>query len=110
MNAPGTGGEGHPADSGAGCLAPGQARLRELAEEQAALRRVATLVARGVQPGEIFLAVGGEIRRLLDADDAGLARFGPDGAWVVALGGVGDVVNLPVGTRLKLFDYLAPAV
>jgi signal transduction histidine kinase len=75
-----------------------------------ALRRVATLVARGVQPGEIFLAVGGEIRRLLDADDAGLARFEPGGAWVVALGGVGDVVNLPVGTRLKLFDYLAAAV
>ncbi len=31
--------------------------LRVLAEEQAALRRVATLVARGVPPDEVFAAV-----------------------------------------------------
>ncbi len=42
--------------------------LARLLEEQAALRRVATLVARGVDPGEIFLAVSEEIRRLLGAD------------------------------------------
>jgi signal transduction histidine kinase len=112
MNAPGAGvGRGHAAAADAGRDPPDQARLRQLAEEQAALRRVATLVARGVPPTEIFLAVAGEIRRLLGADDAGIARFGPDGASVVALGGAGDVpVNLPVGTRLKLFHYLAPAV
>ncbi len=85
--------------------------LARLLEEQAALRRVATLVARGVDPGEIFLAVSEEIRRLLGADSAGIARFEPDGTSVVVLGGVGEVpVNLPAGTHVKLRDYLAPAV
>jgi len=85
--------------------------LARLLAEQAALRRVATLVAREVAPVEIFLAVSEEIRRLLDADSAGIARFEPDGTSVMVLGGGGEVpVNLPVGTRVKLRDYLAPAV
>src|SRR6266704_3213423 len=112
MNAPDTGADvGHAADAGAGHDPPGQARLRQLADEQAALRRVATLVARGVDPGEIFLAVSEEIARLVGADSAGIARFEPDGTSVVVLGGVGEVpVNLPAGTHVKLRDYLAPAV
>jgi signal transduction histidine kinase len=85
--------------------------LVRLLEEQAALRRVATLVARGVDPSEIFLAVAEEIRRLLGADGAGIARFEPDGTTVVVSGGAGDLpVNLPVGARLKLRDYLAPGM
>jgi hypothetical protein len=43
-------------------------QLRVLAEEQAALRRVATLVARGVPPEELFAAVTEEAGRLLAAD------------------------------------------
>jgi uncharacterized protein YoaH (UPF0181 family) len=39
--------------------------FRVLAEEQAALRRVATLVARGVAPEEVFAAVNEEVRQLL---------------------------------------------
>ena len=39
--------------------------LAELAEEQAALRRVATLVANGVEPGPLFDALAGEIEALL---------------------------------------------
>jgi K+-sensing histidine kinase KdpD len=39
--------------------------LRVLAEQQAALRRVATLVARGVDPAELFSAVAGELARCL---------------------------------------------
>jgi PAS domain S-box-containing protein len=35
--------------------------LRVLADEQAALRRVATLVAKGVQPDEVFAAVAEEV-------------------------------------------------
>jgi hypothetical protein len=35
----------------------GSEELRVLAEEQAALRRVATLVARGTRPEEVFAAV-----------------------------------------------------
>jgi signal transduction histidine kinase len=86
--------------------------LARLLAEQAALRRVATLVARSIDPIEIFLAVAEEIRRLLNADSTGIARFEPGGGSVVTVGeGAGDVpVNLPIGTRVKLPDYLAPAV
>ena len=41
--------------------------LARLAEEQAALRRVATLVAHGVPPEEVFAAVAEEVGRLLPA-------------------------------------------
>jgi signal transduction histidine kinase len=94
-----------------GALQASHDELARLLEEQAALRRVATLVARGIHPTEIFLAVSEEIRRLIGADSTGIARFEPDGSSVVALGGVGDVpVDLPPGTRVKLRDYIAPAV
>jgi hypothetical protein len=39
--------------------------LRVLADEQAALRRVATLVARGVPPAEVFTAVAQEVGSVL---------------------------------------------
>ena len=48
------------------------AEYRRLAAEQAALRRVATLVARGVEPLEVFGAVADEMRRCVPADTAGL--------------------------------------
>jgi signal transduction histidine kinase len=56
--------------------------------------------------------VSEEIRRLLGADNAGIARFDPDGTSVVAVAeGAGDLaIDMPVGTRVKLRDYLAPAV
>ena len=42
--------------------------MRQLAEEQAALRRVATLVAGGVAPEEVFAAVTDEAGQLLAVD------------------------------------------
>src|SRR5262249_8142428 len=48
-------------------------------EEQAALRRVATLVARGVLPDELLAAVTPESRRGLPAEFANLGRYQPDG-------------------------------
>ena len=84
--------------------------LARLLTEQAALRRVATLVARGIDPAEVFAAVAEELRLLLDADHAGIGRFEPDGTAVVVVGGVGDdPLTLPVGTRVELRDYLPPA-
>jgi K+-sensing histidine kinase KdpD len=47
-------------------------QLTRLADEQAALRRVATLVAQGVPSSELFAAVTGEVGRLLRADLAGM--------------------------------------
>ena len=63
-------------------VANGQARdgLRLLAEEQAALRRVATLVARDAPPAEVFDAVAMEVGKLLDADITVVGRYDGDGA------------------------------
>src|SRR3954447_12877520 len=51
-------------------------------QEQAALRRVATLVAHGVPAAELFGGVAEEVGRLLDADLAGMIRFEEDGSVV----------------------------
>jgi signal transduction histidine kinase len=94
-----------------GALEASRDKLARLLAEQAALRRVATLVARGVDPADVFLAVAEEVRRLLDADHAGIGRFEPDGTAVVVVSSVGDsLVTLPAGTRVELRDYLPPAV
>jgi signal transduction histidine kinase len=55
-----------------------------LAQEQAALRRVATLVARGERPEEVFAAVAEEVGVLIDAD----------GARVVSYAGEDEIVQL----------------
>src|SRR5262249_10112324 len=56
--------------------------LRGLAEEQAALRRVATLVAEGATPDELFSAVAKEVAQVLDVPAASLERFETDGTAV----------------------------
>jgi K+-sensing histidine kinase KdpD len=50
-----------------------------LAEQQAALRRVATLVARGVPASEVFPAVAHELAISLGVANASLWRYEPDG-------------------------------
>jgi signal transduction histidine kinase len=85
-------------------IANAQARVevRGFAEEQAALRRVATLVAQGASPREVFAAVTEEAGRLLRADHATMARYGPDDTvTVVATWGSANAA-LPVGTRLRV--------
>ncbi|MEU7872587.1 AAA family ATPase [Dactylosporangium sp. NPDC049140] len=52
---------------------------RRIADEQAALRRVATLVARGASPELVFAAVADEANTLFGADGTLIARFEPDG-------------------------------
>ena len=64
-----------------------RAEVGRLAEEQAALRRVATLVARGAVPGEVFAAVAQEVGHVLpDADSATVGRYDP-GNVVEVVGG-----------------------
>jgi signal transduction histidine kinase len=78
--------------------------LARLADEQAALRRVATLVARGVPPAEIFLAVSEEIDRLFGPGQATIGRFDPDGPAIVILGVAKRDERIPIGTRLAVDD------
>jgi signal transduction histidine kinase len=76
--------------------------LRVVAEEQAALRRLATLVARGVPPDEVFAAVTEEVARVLPVQLARMGRYESDGAVTfVAASGMADAF-FPPGTQLKL--------
>ena len=77
------------------------AEYRRLAAEQAALRRLATLVARGVEPVEVFGAVAEEMRRCVPADTAGLWRFESDReiTIVAAAADPEALARWPVGTR-----------
>jgi signal transduction histidine kinase len=87
-------------------IANAQARveLRGYAEEQAALRRVATLVARAARPEEVFAAVAAEVGRLLEVDYTGLGRYEPDGAvtFVGMWSSTGATLPVPSGTRVDL--------
>jgi len=59
--------------------------LGVLATQQTALRRVATLVARGVNPAEVFSAVAEEMARCLNADNASVSRFDGETLLILAL-------------------------
>src|SRR4051794_15010354 len=74
--------------------------LRVLADEQAALRRVATLVARETPPDAVLAAVAREVGELLGADAAHLGRYDPDGT-VVSVAQWGDY-GVPIGARYPL--------
>jgi signal transduction histidine kinase len=77
--------------------------LGVLAEQQAALRRVATLVARGVPPSEVFSAVAAELARCLSVYYAVLSRYEPDGGYVVvAARNHPALTKMPVGERFSL--------
>jgi PAS domain S-box-containing protein len=78
--------------------------VRRLAEEQAALRRVATLVAQDVPPAEIFNAVSNEVAGLLGTDSAYVGRFDPDGPAIVAVGLAKQVTAVSLGARWELAD------
>lgn len=75
---------------------------RVLAEEQAALRRVAMLVARGVPPEEVFAAVTGEVGRVLSAGYTHLGRYEPDGALTSVAAWGAASAGFPVGSLWSL--------
>ena len=59
--------------------AQAEQRLRELADTQAALRRLATLVARGEPPEAVFAAATREALRHFGSGTARMIRYEPDG-------------------------------
>jgi len=79
-----------------------RAALARLAEEQAALRRVATLVARGAVPEEVFAAVAEEVGQLLPVDSATMCRYESDGTLTFVAQWGSLVAHFPVGTRWTL--------
>ena len=84
-------------------LAASEASQRALADEQAALRRVATLVASGVPPSRVFGQVTEEVARLLAMPGASVLRY--DGArTATVVGGWSEdaTLTLPLGSRFDL--------
>ncbi|HWN22600.1 MAG TPA: GAF domain-containing protein [Gaiellaceae bacterium] len=89
------------AESRAG-LAASEARARELANEQAALRRVATLVAQGATPDELFSAVAEEVAGIIDIPVVGVHRYEADGTFTML--GIAGETHFTVGSRWPVDD------
>jgi signal transduction histidine kinase len=96
-------------------LLVGQARLRaieareaadqvsDLAQRQASLRRVATLVARAAPPDEVLTAVADEVANTLHVGNAALFRYLDDGQGViVAVHDEAGLPRMPVGARMSM--------
>jgi PAS domain S-box-containing protein len=82
-----------------------EAELKRLAEQQAALRRVATLVATEPSPAEVFAKIVEEVAHVLEDVDVALLRAERDEtATVVAIRGANMSATLPVGTRIPVND------
>ena len=75
--------------------------LQRLAVDQAALRRVATLVAEGAPADEVYAAVAQEAVDALDLKVAVLVRFDP-GPTITVLASVNSDDGFPVGSRFPL--------
>jgi PAS domain S-box-containing protein len=73
---------------------------KQLEEQQAALRRVATAVARGGSPDDVFAATVAELHAVVAADATALMRYEADG-FATLLAELGDL-GFPVGTRVPL--------
>jgi signal transduction histidine kinase len=92
------------AERAAAMLQESRDRTNLLAEQQEALRRVATLVARGVEPSEVFAAVTDEMRGCLHESTAGLWRYETPGEITLLAGSADPELRAkwPVGRRTTL--------
>jgi signal transduction histidine kinase len=90
-------------------LERGRDELTALADEQAGLRRVATLVAQGASAGDVLAAVAAEIGQLLPADYVLIGRYG-EGDDITTVGtwsADADPAALPVDLGLRARDLAA---
>src|SRR4051794_1289339 len=83
-------------------LAASEARSRDLAGEQAALRRVATLVAKGASSNELFAAVTREVAGVIDVPLVALQRYEPDRTFTMV--GIAGETTFTVGSRWPVED------
>jgi signal transduction histidine kinase len=80
--------------------AESRAALARLAREQAALRRVATLVARGAQPEQVLAGLAEEIAQVLGFRAVAIDRYDGDASLTVVA--AYDDPGFPVGSRWPL--------
>jgi PAS domain S-box-containing protein len=84
-------------------LVASELATRALAEEQAALRRIATLVASEAPPSSVFEKVTEEVARLLVAPSASVLRYETDGrATVVGSWRESGLAGMPLGSSVDL--------
>jgi PAS domain S-box-containing protein len=84
-------------------LVASELATRVLADEQAALRRIATLVASEAPPSSVFEQVTEEVARLLHVPSASVLRYEPDGqASVVGSWRETGLTGMPLGSSLDL--------
>jgi signal transduction histidine kinase len=76
-------------------------QLHRIADEQAALRHLATLVAHGVPPTDVLDAVACEMGKILGARRTVLARYEPNGV-VTPVGGWNYEDIVPAGSHWRL--------
>ena len=76
--------------------------LREVAEEQAALRQVATLVAYESSPDRLVAVVAEQVARVFDVPLVRLIRYEPTAAVVVGGFSESDDEPFPIGSRWQL--------
>ena len=79
-----------------------RAKVERLAAEQAALRRVATLVAREYAPEDLFAALAEEVGVLLEVDGSSILRYEPDLSATVVAGWSDGAITIPLGQRFPL--------
>ena len=90
---------------------PDETRTRELVDEQAALRRVATLVAGGARQHEVFTAVADELSHLIGAEATFVSRVDHSSGDLVVVGSYGQVSDkVPIGFRLELQPEMVQAI
>ena len=85
--------------------AESEERRREaaaLARQQSALRKVATLVARGTDPTDVYPVAVAELARGLDVDHVTLTVFDDDQCVVLAARDIAGKPHLAVGERFPL--------
>jgi PAS domain S-box-containing protein len=84
-------------------LVASEQATRALADEQAALRRIATLVASEAPPSSVFEQVTAEVARLLHLPSASVLRYETDGrATVVGSWREAGLTGMPLGASLDL--------
>ena len=88
--------------------AASRSELHRLLDEQAALRRLAVLVARGQSPLAVCTAVAEECRRLLGIEEIQVVQYEPDGTGVLLVALAAPRQGSAPGTRFPLddVDYL----
>ena len=83
-------------------LAASEARARGLAREQAALRRVATLVASEHTPDDLFTALAEEVGVLFEVDGSAIVRYEADSSATVVAGWSDGAITIPLGEQFPL--------